>query len=59
MMEKQNSDSPNHRTPKMLMTETRTQMTAVYPAWWPRFLSQKVRRMVAAVISTGTEMAFV
>ena len=75
IIEKMNSDSPNHLTPNMLIAQTRTQTTAVYPAWWPicinqlirvssdrvegkrTLVSQKVNRIVAAVISTGIETA--
>ena len=32
MMEKTNSDSPNQRTPKMLMAHVQMQMAAVYAA---------------------------
>ena len=31
MMEKMNSDSPNQRTPKMLIIHTKKQIRAVYP----------------------------
>lgn len=34
MMEKMNSDSPNHRTPKTLIAHTRIHTAAVYAAWW-------------------------